>query len=150
MGEKTRIWFYIQNIFLFHLNYFLNWNEIFINNSFHILFKLEFNWFNGTLNSQVLISEWKIFNNSKSINLINKNITEIMDETFVEFENLTSLTVASNQLERISSNAFKSLFKLLVLDLIANQLTSLDEHVFNDLKSLSRLDLSFNLLLTKL
>lgn len=99
--------------------------------------------FDGILNRTVL-NNWKIKNNSITVNLIDKQIKSIENETFKEFLKLQSLDLTSNLLISIDSFTFSQLYKLEKLKIINNLLENIDETAFDDLLSLNDLDLSFN------
>jgi len=82
-------------------------------------------------------------NNSKYLDLSEKQICSIDDNTFVDLNNVEYLWLRLNQLKVLNETAFTGLINLIDLDLEKNQISKF-ESAFNDLKNLKRLNLSSN------
>ena len=100
--------------------------------------------FDGILTHDKLI-EWGFSpTDSIVINIANRDIQSIEDETFKEFTILEQLYLSSNELTSINSKMFEGLQKLKILDLRRNMIESANWDTFKNLVNLVELLISFN------
>ncbi len=88
--------------------------------------------FDGILTHDKLI-EWGFSpTDSIVINIANRDIKSIEDETFKEFTILEQLYLSSNELTSINSKTFEGLSKLKILDLRKNMIESTNWDTFKN------------------
>ncbi len=90
------------------------------------------------------IKDFKNYNQLKSIDLHNNQITAINKDAFAGLNNLTELRLNSNQISAIDKNAFAGLENVGFFRLNNNSISVINENAFAGLNNLTDLDLSNN------